>query len=368
MIATDLQQGDNEAGSAEAPGDVETSASGDANMPKMDHPQMGWTSIQGFGNPLAVARVLVNNFTYLGAKRGPPASFKTEHYELCSIPQSPFNEKVRWVLDMLEADQTSPIYYTEDSHPPALHAFRVVPITDAASSRTPVLIAPDGNHQSQSSSIIRKLYPSLYPEEIAEEIKAFEIEVGNRIGSTMRSIIYYYLLCNEKKYYKTMVELSSNGTSAIEGLLFDKMLDKGIDKALIETLTVSEEATEKSIKEINDMLSEISERLERNGGEYIFDSPDKKYGFTAADLAFAAVANPMIRAPQMIDFVGQEEQYPTAFVHLCHQWQQTKAGQHCLAMYNKHRPVQEDGKVHVKTVNRDTNPVREVWVYMVGKR
>jgi len=347
-----------------------TTAVGEVEGPPMDHRQMSWSSIQGFSNPLAVARVLVNNFSTVDGQRAPPSPAKTVHLHLATIGVSPFCEKVRWALDLLEGDETSDVYYTEDAHPAAFHAFRTVPVTNGESSRTPLLIYPNdgnGNYKNQSHVILPELLPSLYPEEIADEIKKFELDMGERVGATMRCIAYYYLLDKDKKYYSTLVKIGTRNTSAIESLLFEKMLDKGVDKALKKGLVVNEQTRGKSVQEINKCLEEVSQRLEQNGGEYIFDTPDQKYGFTAADLTWAALTSPMLRPPEMIDFTGLEEDFPNEFVELARQFQQTKAGQHCWNMYKKHRPLQDDGLVHIKTANRDTNPMRRAWNYMAGK-
>ena len=91
--------------------------------------------------PLRVAGVLVDLFTRVG-QRDPPSANKTKHVRFISIAVSNYVEKVRWGLDLLEASPKSPLYYTEDLHPPAFAAFQTVPASKDQASPLQVVQDP----------------------------------------------------------------------------------------------------------------------------------------------------------------------------------------------------------------------------------
>ncbi|KAL7574266.1 hypothetical protein ACA910_012516 [Epithemia clementina (nom. ined.)] len=339
------------------------------DLPPTDLTPLTPSKINSLFTPLGVARIIVGLFSRADGQREPSLGMnkKTKHLRFITIGISPFCEKARWGLDLLEQDPNSPYYYTEDAHPPAFHAFETLPATAGTISRTPIVVYPDGSFIVESHVILAELCPFLYPADIAQEVKKFELEMAVRLGATIRAICYYYLVDDKHKYYKPYCDLVCRSTSTVETILFEKMLDKGIDKALKRVLKWNEEANKRCIKEVNLVLKEISERLESNGGDYIFDTKEKKYGFTAADLTFAALSQLMIRPAEMSHHGATDEGSPVEFQQLIQSFNETKAGQHCHRMYKLHRPVfPEDGKVHFKSAKRDCNPFRENAFYLAG--
>lgn len=83
--------------------------------------------------PLRIAGVLVDLFTRVG-QRAPPSETKKEHIRFISIAVSSYIEKVRWELDLLEANPKSKIWHTEDLHPPAFANFQSVPASKEEAS------------------------------------------------------------------------------------------------------------------------------------------------------------------------------------------------------------------------------------------
>ena len=335
------------------------------DLPPCDTKPMTLDRIRGF-HPLGVARILVELFSRVDDSREPPSPSKTKHLRLVTIGISHFCEKARWGLDLLEQYPNSPYYYTEDAHPPVFHAYQTLPLTDGTTSLTPLLVFPSGRTIAQSDKILQEMCPSLYPSEIEQQVKEFEVDLAERLGATIRAICYYYFLDEDKKYYKEYCRFTCHSSSKVESTLFEKMLDKGIDKGLKSTLKWNAEVNRKSVEEVKLVLHEISERLQRNGGEYIFDTRETKYGFTAADLTFAALASIMICPAQASIRSIREEASPAEFMQLVHDFNKTLAGQHCHKIYKLHRPVSKDGKVHIKSGNRDRNPFRDNAMYLVG--
>ena len=64
--------------------------------------------------PLAVVKVVYKLFSTID-KRPPPSAKKSIHLRLITIRVSHFCEKGRWALDLLDEDESSPYWYTEDA-------------------------------------------------------------------------------------------------------------------------------------------------------------------------------------------------------------------------------------------------------------
>ena len=118
--------------------------------------------------PFKVAKTLVDAFSSTG-RRPAPSPTKDQHVRLISIGLSHYSEKVRWALDLLEADPNTQLYYTEDAHPPAFQSFATVPASNGEASRAPMVVldepvTPVGENVPRtviydSSLIISTLFP-----------------------------------------------------------------------------------------------------------------------------------------------------------------------------------------------------------------
>ena len=65
---------------------------------------------------------------------------KTQHVRLITIGASHYCEKVRWGLDLVESDPNSPIYYTEDAHPPLFASIETLKVTNGKASMVPMVV------------------------------------------------------------------------------------------------------------------------------------------------------------------------------------------------------------------------------------
>jgi hypothetical protein len=331
--------------------------------------------------PLVVAGFLVNQFSSVNRQREPPSSQKTNHIRLVTILPSPFCEKARWALDLCESKSDNPYYYTEDAHPPALHAFATMPVSNDTSSATPMVIYKEEKEDGttsiprvlvKSDAILKQFLPELYPPAIADQVQAMESDFGIRVGTAGRTIAYHMALSNLDRYKSTLINWSANPvyTSKVENILFDKMLDKGLAKGLRRGVRVTQEGSDASVIAVRECFAEISAKLEASGGEYILDTPTQSYGFTAADLTFAANAALILCPPELENLYGRGEEEvgedtDTMEEHVLLQLRKellpTRAGQHVLTMYQKHRLSREErdkgnGKVCFKTVDRNKYP------------
>ncbi|CAB9510484.1 expressed unknown protein [Seminavis robusta] len=315
------------------------------------------TQIQGQA-PLRVARVIVNLFSRVG-KREPPAPEKTEHIRLISIATSHFVEKARWGLDMLEESKESPLFYTEDLHTPAFASFFTVPASKNKASQTPMIVRSDDTVMWGSDTILRELCSgkngapiNLYPGDLKDEIMELEDELGRRLGASGRCYAYGSFML-DKQYYGLAIQQTTSNCSKVEQKVFEKMFDKGIDKALIDLMNINDEVMETSARELRAMFGELSDRLERTGDEYLVGNT-----FTAADLAFATLVYFIVRPPECEPLLIPEKGMPPKLLGLFHELAATKAGQHALKIYKKHRPVDAAGKLVLKNVNQNHNPFK----------
>jgi glutathione S-transferase len=279
-----------------------TSAPTDDNtQPPMDLKPMRASSIQS--GPLGVARVIIGLFSGTGV-RDPPTEQKKQiqHVRLITIAFSHYCEKARWGLDILEADPGNHIYYTEDGDPPAFVAFATVPVSKDQASATPMIVFPDGQFLYKSNAILKELCPFLYQKEISSKISEFELDMGVRLGAALRVCVYHRFLDPSKEYYPVMADMACLYSSKVETILFRAMLDKGIDKGILKAMKISDETATKSKKMVRQVFAEVSDRLKESGAEYLMDTPTAKFGFTAADLTFAALVYPFMRPFEMSNF------------------------------------------------------------------
>lgn len=306
-------------------------------LPPMNTKPM--TEAEISSGPLRVARSLINTFSTVQYQRDAPNPSKTKHIRLITITLSHYCEKIRWGLDLLEQDTTSPYYYTEDGHPPAFVAFFTVPASNNTCSATPMAVYGDANLvEGNSEKLLNKLCPFLYPDPIQEEIQKLEHDMGKRVGATLRCFVYHHLL--QPAYNTAGISLAVANTSKIESILFNAMFTLGISDGMRKVMKINEDSARISRDELIEVFDELSRRLEEGGGEYLMDTKDTSYGFTAADLTLAALAYHLLRPPEMANFLlSKDDEYPPEVLQLSQQLQATRAGQHVLRMYQKHRPT-----------------------------
>lgn len=326
--------------------------------------------------PLGLARVLVATFAAFEGKREPPTPRKTVHVRLITIKSSHFCEKARWGLDLVENDETSPIYYTEDPHPPGFHAFASVYASNDQSSSTPcILIYTDSNIDTDdnpefvggSSTIQRRILPQLYPNDIADDVRSMEDYLDETLGPAVRCFLHYYNFMpqNESACARTV----SCDTTIIEEWLFSLLFPVGMKEIIRESLDVSETNAIECKQKIIEVFDKISGQLARNHGKYIMDTPSHSNGFTAVDLTFAALSGLLLGPPELSLFLFPEpnnseqivitphssgdQKLPSSILSFRDSLRNTFAGQHGLRMYRDHRLPSNESLVRIKGVDRN---------------
>jgi glutathione S-transferase len=293
--------------------------------------------------PLLIIKFIYDLFTHVTVRTPPPNPNKKIHLRLITIRPSHFCEKARWALDLLDEDEDSPYWYTEDAHPPGLHTMETVPVTNDKGSSTPVVVMGE-QVWMKSNEILREFCPNLYP---TEEVKKMEDDMGNRLGATLRVFAYKYILQDE--YWESLKAAATADTSKIETFLFEKMRHE-VKKSMIKSMNINDSTADISKEAIIKIFKEYSDILEHQ--EYLAGNE-----FTAADLTFAALSSPFLRPPELSEVSIPEELVPPPLRLFAEELKATKAGQHVLKVYSKHRNrTPGKMKVALKTANRDRTP------------
>ncbi|CAB9510483.1 expressed unknown protein [Seminavis robusta] len=337
------------------------SGGSNSGLPRMDLRPMTAKTLRTV-TPLRVAGVLLDLFSRVG-QRSPPNQSKTEHIRFISIAVSNYNEKVRWGLDLLENHPKSPVYYTEDMHPPAFAAFHSVPASKDQSSQAPMVVLPLPKERAVwgSDTILREICSdpetvNLYPAAIKAKVQALEDELGTRLGATARCWGYSILFDKSKKHYATASKFLTLQCPRIEQLVFDRMMDRGLAKGMVRAMKVTEFA-DASEHEIRKVFDEMSQALEAAGGDYLMGS---EYGFTAADLTLGALSYFIIRPPEMTPFLLPESETPPVMLRLGEELRETLAGKYVLKMYQQNRPIDsQTGVIDLKKVDQNRVPWKE---------
>ena len=108
-------------------------------------------------------------------------------------------------------------------------------------------------------------------------------------------------------------------------------MQQAIDKGIMEALNINKDTAFTSLQELRNVFSELSRKLKESKGEYLMDDASgKKHGFTTADLTFAALAYPILRPPEMRNWLLEMVDLPDEINDLTKEFAATTAGQHVL--------------------------------------
>lgn len=259
-------------------------------------------------------------------------------HTLLTIPFSSYNEKARWALDRFG------IAYRERKYMPMLHMPAVAVATrfgrhggaDRVSTRfsTPVLITDDGERVCDSHEIVRWADArfstpdtTLYPTPQAERI---ERELGDGLGAHARRVAYGLGLADRSAFgelARRNVGWAQWRTTQILGPLMVAMIARG--------LRVDPARVQRSIGAIRGCFDDIGRALE--GRRYLVGDR-----FSAADLAFACLASPVL-VPTRSEGFGAElpelSQLTPEAASLATELRETVAGQYAMRLFRDDRPV-----------------------------
>lgn len=243
---------------------------------------------------------------------------------LITIGVSHFCEKVRWAL------QRAGIEFVEQRYPPGLH---MMPAKRAGGRSTPILVT-EGETLTDSTPILAwvdartdpawALFPSA-PDARAE-VEALEDRFDGWLADSARCIVYWHILPRLADLRRVVLAPESAWNSA----LFTVM--SPIARPLIrKAVGATAERAERAEARLATVFDEVEARL-ADGRPYLMGDV-----FTAADLAFAALAAPAV----MPDEYGARLPPVSALPEPLQRWIEAQrarpAGQFALRLYRDER-------------------------------
>lgn len=243
---------------------------------------------------------------------------------LITIPISHFCEKARWALDRTN------VAYVEEAHAPMLHWRATLP----RHTRTvPVLITP-GAVLKSSSAIVRWADARttggahLYPTDpvLRREVEELEEHFDAKLGPATRRWAYSFVLRDKRR----ALEVLSPGVPRSELAQFRAAFPV-ISRMMLRGMGVTPEGVSRSRERIRAIFTEVAARLS-DGRRFLVGET-----FTAADLAFAALAIPAV-APTQYPWIPPVDTLPADMRAEILSHRATRAGEFALRIYREERP------------------------------
>lgn len=244
---------------------------------------------------------------------------------LITIPISHYCEKARWALDRAGID------FEERAHLQVLHW---IPVTRAGGKKTaPVLVWGDRVF-TDSADIVEEASAkgpperSLFPEDpaAAAEVRALQRDFDACLGPEGRRWMYNALRGNRDiavAYGCTGVPAWQRRALPFAYPLAARIIDRYLD---VTPATAAQSETE-----VRATFDAVAERL-GDGRPYLCGD-----GFSAADLAFASLAAPVLMPPEYGVPLPQPEELPTAMAATVRELRAHPAGAHALKMFREER-------------------------------
>ena len=244
---------------------------------------------------------------------------------LVTIPISHFCEKARWALDR------AGVGYTERRHIQLVH---IAAVKRAGGGMTaPVLRAPEGVFD-ESSAILRyadEHVPAerrLYPADAAQlaDVVALEQRFDAVLGPEGRLWLYHEVFKDAKRFTRWNL----TGVPAWERIAFPFLLPPA--KVVIRRrFGITDETAQAAAEHVDEEFDAVAERL-ADGRRYLVGDR-----FSAADLAFAALAAPAIVPPEYGTPLPQPEDLPEDMAAVVLRWRSHPAGQFALRLFREER-------------------------------
>lgn len=243
---------------------------------------------------------------------------------LITIPLSHYCEKARWGLVHAGVD------YVEEAHLQVFHYAAVRP--HSSRGMVPVLIT-EGGAVADSTAILRYLDArlpdarKLYPEEQRAEVESLEDHFDETLGvETRRWVYFHWMTLPAREVMKTAGQGTPPWQRRVAPLLFPLLR-----RFLGQRLAISSETIEQGLRVIAATFDEVAARL-ADGRPYLCGSR-----FTAADLAFACMAAPVLLPPEYGILLPTPETAPISAREDIRRFREHPAGQFALRLFRDHR-------------------------------
>jgi glutathione S-transferase len=234
---------------------------------------------------------------------------------LITIPISHYCEKARWALER------AGIPYREEPHLQAIHWAHV---WRAGAGRTaPVLVTPD-RVLTESADIVRWSDPSLYPD---AESAALETWFDAELGTHARRWMYHRILGRTD----LVLTYGAPGVPRWERAALPVFLPL-VSRVIARYLAIDDATAAESRARVRRVFDAVGERL-ADGRRYLAGD-----AFTAADLAFAALAAAVLLPPRYGVPLPSPEELLEPFAAEVRALREHPAGRFALRLYDQERP------------------------------
>jgi glutathione S-transferase len=255
----------------------------------------------------------------------------TDRYRLITIPASHYCEKARWALDR------AGLAYDEDGHVPGLHLRATLPVRfhfDRDDIRTtPLLVRgeevwPDSTlillHVDEGLPAERRLFPA--DPALRQEVAAWEVRLDDDLGVHARRLAYWHLLPFKDLGLREL----GRGVAAWE----QRAAHIGfplLASVIRSQLNVTEAAAARSLVQVRRVFADVDTLL-GDGRPWLLGDR-----FTAADVALAALATPVVLPAGHPWLQLRIDEVPPAMAEMARELRATKAGQLVQRAYGEQR-------------------------------
>ena len=243
------------------------------------------------------------------------------------------SEIARWVLNINQ------ILHIERRHAPRLYLKKVNKLTgNDGLENNPVLINTDSLIYTAESIVqyFDRIIPSerrLFPD---DEIKKKEVVKWFKLFTNeLDSYIWKYVYSELLRKRKHAIKLLKDGVPFIEKLILTLSYGS-IKKGLIKQWDIEGHQPVEFLVEIQKIFEQVDELL-KDGREYL--TGDK---ITAADIAFASIAAPVILPQEFGGSITKNNQISEELRQEIIDLRATPAGQFVMRLYQKDRPINLD--------------------------
>ena len=244
---------------------------------------------------------------------------------LITIPMSHYCEKARWGL------AHAGVEYVEVPH---LQIFHRLAMPRQAKGRTVPVLVTNGEIVEDSATILRFLdhhyVPArrkLYPEALREEIEALEQRFDTQLGIETRR--WVYLRWNDQPM-REVLRIAAQGVPLWERWVAPVVFPF-VRRYLASYLEATPAKVEAGLEIIATIFDEVAERL-GDGRAYLMGAE-----FTAADLAFACMAAPILLPPEYGVHLPALEEAPAAARADVERFRHHPAGGYAMRLYRQRR-------------------------------
>jgi glutathione S-transferase len=234
---------------------------------------------------------------------------------LVTIPISHFCEKARWALDR------AGVPYVEERHLQGIH---IVAARRAGGGRTvPVLATASGRVLTESAAIVRWACPDVYAE---PEAAALEARLDAGLGPDGRLWMYHHTL----PAVRALAPWALAGVPPWERTAF-AVGGRLVEPALRRYLGVDAAAAGAALSRVGAAFDEVAARL-ADGRQFLLGAR-----FSAADLAFAALAAPVLVPARYGSPLPPLDVLPGAMADEVRRFRHHPAGRFALRLYDTER-------------------------------